>query len=132
MAFDFSQSDGWVLHAVALAAGDGVASLAAIVAAGDVSNHAVFVPAELSDCLGRLLSAGLIGRKGSEYAPSAEVRNQLGKGALSKQRRLADRLTERASVRSLLPSSVAPTEAESSDAIEVYLRLVEGLADRAM
>ena len=128
----FSQSDGWTLHAVAVAAGDGAAPLEAIVAAGDASNHAVFRPDELSDCLGRLLSAGLVVRSGDQYAPAPEVGARLGRGGLSRQRDTAEQLVEQAGVRSLAVSGEAPSEAASERALAAYLRLAARSAGRAV
>ena len=132
MSFDLSRSNGWVLHAVALAAGDRAAPLEAVVAAGDASNHAVFNPAELSACLGRLLSAGLVVREGEGYAPAVEVRARLNRGGLARQRDEAERLVERGGVNSLPVSDAAPSEAASEHAVESYLRLAAPSAGRAV
>lgn len=67
----WQKPDAWVLLAVIHAAGDKSASLDWIVGVGDYLNHAIFLHEELAGGLGRLISGGLVERRGDGFAPSA-------------------------------------------------------------
>lgn len=119
---DYSCSDGWVLHALSLAGGTTGTSLERLVFVGDGINHTVFGGAELADCLGRLLSAGLVTKTDAGYAVTPDVAGRLKKGGLTCQREKADRLVLREKTETLALSALAPSEAACRSAIKSYLR----------
>lgn len=133
---DYSPSDGWTLHALALAGGTTGTSLEQVIMVGDVINHAVFGEAELADCIGRLLAAGLVVTTDAGYAVTPEVAERLEKGGPTRQREKADRLVRSKGTESLAPSEAAPSEAACRFAIESYLAeanaVVDGSARRAV
>ena len=66
----FVASDAWLLLAIILAAGDDVAELAEIVAAGDGINHAIFTEDEMESGLYRLSNGGYIEEANGSFRPS--------------------------------------------------------------
>lgn len=68
--FQFEASDAWLLLAIILAAGNDVASLAEIVAAGDGINHAIFTEDEMESGLYRLSAGGYIEESNGSFRPS--------------------------------------------------------------
>lgn len=72
----FEASDAWLLLAIILAAGNNVASLEEIVAAGDGINHAIFTEDEMESGLYRLRSGGYIEESNGSFGPSSTTSNQ--------------------------------------------------------
>lgn len=70
--FQFVASDAWLLLAI-LAAGDDVANLEEIVAAGDAINHAIFTEDEMESGLYRLSGGGYIEESNGSFKPSSSA-----------------------------------------------------------
>lgn len=87
---NFVWSDGWLLHAIAIAAEKIPASLKDVIAAGDALNHAIFTYTELQAGLAKLLAAGYIEHERDNFRLSsifAEEYTRLSKGrSIRKQR----------------------------------------------
>lgn len=127
---DFS-SDGWVLHALARAGGTSGASLERLVFVGNAINHSVFGATELSDSLGRLIAAGLATATEDGYAVTTEVARLLGKGGLTRQRNVADRLVRERVTAAVPASGAAPNESACRSAIEAYLERADAVVREA-
>ena len=69
----FNWSDAWLMLAISLASQRGLATLAEIIAAGDVINFAIFNPDELESGLVRLTEAGYIAEKSGAFYPTEKV-----------------------------------------------------------
>jgi hypothetical protein len=67
-------SDAWLLFSIALAGGDGGASLSRILAAGDYVNHAIFNGDELRGGLSRLTARGWVTYNGGLFYLAGEAR----------------------------------------------------------
>ena len=83
----FASSDGWLLHAILIAAKDGEATLEAIVAAADMINHAMLTFDELDGGLARLSRAGLVLVRGKSIrttAAAAKIFATAGKFSIHK------------------------------------------------
>ena len=78
-------SDAWLLHAIALAAGDDWASLAKIIEVGDAMEHAIFTYPEIQGGLGRLLAGSLIEVQSQTFRPTPRFAQFLGE--ITKRRR---------------------------------------------
>src|SRR5688572_16073462 len=69
--YQFVASDAWLLLAIVLAAGNDVANLHEIVAAGDGINHAIFTEEEMESGLYRLSNGGYIEESNGGFRPSS-------------------------------------------------------------
>jgi hypothetical protein len=69
--FQLVASDAWLLLAIILAAGNDVANLDEIVAAGDGINHAIFTEDEIESGLYRLTNGGYIEEVNGSFKPSS-------------------------------------------------------------
>jgi hypothetical protein len=74
-------SDAWLLQAIILAAGDGLATLGQVFASADSANHTLPTPDELHGALSRLTAARLIEEVDSQFrltdAVAAEIRSRV-------------------------------------------------------
>src|SRR5262245_3456627 len=70
---EFPWSDAWLFQAIVLAARQGPARLADVLAAADDVNHALPTDDELHGALSRLTSAGFVEEINERFAPTAQV-----------------------------------------------------------
>ena len=82
-----TSSDGWLLHAILLAAHDGQATLEGLVGAADMINHAMLTFDEIDGGLARLSAAGLVStgdKRVQITATAAEMQARVAKLSLRK------------------------------------------------
>ena len=98
---EFTWSDAWLLHAVAVAGGTGSgASLTDIIGSGDGINHALFTAEELRRGFGKLTAAGYVAERGALFfleGPAIDTwRHASEHRSLIKQREVLERFLDAA------------------------------------
>ena len=87
----FQASDAWLLLAILIAAGDNVATLDEIIAAGDCINHAIFTNDEMDSGLYRLTRGGYVEEVDGRFRPSEMALRQYQKVS-AKKRAILDQM----------------------------------------